>query len=235
MANATTTSSHYRPVSGSHDPALCRDATSTTDAGCAYDYGWHAGIDALGTAVAAVPSAASLVWWLDVETGNTWNGDASANTADVQGELDYLRSQGVPSVGVYSNASDWRTITGGYTTANAATYTANWQSEFTPQYPLAGAPTWVGGAGTSSDAAATCAGVGFTGSAPALAQYDDRSGYDADLECGVSASTPTPTPTPSAKPTPTPSATPTPTMSPTPTTTSTPTPTPKPTRRPRHP
>ena len=43
-----------RPLaaSGGEDPARCRDSASTTDPGCAYDYGWHAAAYALTTAQA---------------------------------------------------------------------------------------------------------------------------------------------------------------------------------------
>src|SRR6266568_34068 len=42
-ANPAPTSSYYWPTSGSTDPVLCEKSTSTTDPGCAYDYGWHTG------------------------------------------------------------------------------------------------------------------------------------------------------------------------------------------------
>jgi len=89
--NPAPRSAYYWPVSGARDPALCRDSTSVTDAGCAYDYGWHAAADALAVgARAGVPK--TITWWLDVETVNSWNGDARANAADLQGMVDRLRS-----------------------------------------------------------------------------------------------------------------------------------------------
>jgi hypothetical protein len=189
-ANPAPRSSFFWPNSGSSAPVLCNDSTSTTDPGCAYDYGWHAAQNALSTAEASVPGAASLPWWLDVETANSWNGNGTANAADLQGYVDYLRGQGVPSVGIYSSASDWDTVTGGYTAGNAAGYEQAWSSEFAPSYPLYESPTWVAGAGTSADAAATCNGTAFTGAAPQLAQYRDGTGYDADMVCGARASQP---------------------------------------------
>jgi len=110
-ANPAPTSSYYWPESGAVDPVLCKDATSTTDPGCAYDYGWHAAADALTKQAAGLPNAANLAWWLDVETANTWNGSGNANAADLQGSVDYLRSHGVPSVGLYSISSAWTSIT----------------------------------------------------------------------------------------------------------------------------
>jgi hypothetical protein len=122
---------------------------------------------------------------LDVEAGNSWNGNGSANTADLQGFVDYLRGQGIPSVGIYSSSSAWSSITGGYTVADAATYQSAWASEFTPAYPLSQSPTWVAGAGTSADASSTCGALAFTGTVPELAQYRDGTGDDADLVCAT--------------------------------------------------
>lgn len=200
-ANPAPHSSHYWPASGSSAPALCRDASSTTDPGCAYDYGWHTAAYALATATVATSGAASLPWWLDVESANSWNGNGSANAADLQGAVDYLRSHGAPAVGVYSSTADWSSITGGYTVITAAAYQAGWASEFVAQYPLSTSPAWVAGLAGASSAAATCDAPAFTGALPALAQYDDGSGFDADLVCGAGVTPPVAGPTPPAGPT----------------------------------
>ena len=102
--NPAPRSAHYWPRSGSTDPALCRDSSSTTDPGCAYDYGWHAAADALRTGETLGPAVLGHTWWLDVETSNTWNGNGVANTALLQGMYDYLRGHGVARVGLYSTA-----------------------------------------------------------------------------------------------------------------------------------
>ena len=184
-ANPAPHSSYFWPSSGSSAPALCKDATSTTDPGCAYDYGWHAAQNALSTAEASVTPAATLPWWLDVETANSWNGNGSSNAADLQGFVDYLRGQGVPSVGIYTSSSNWTAITGGYTQSNAASYESAWSAEFIPSYPLDQSPTWVAGAGSSANASSICSGPAFTGTNPQLAQFQDGTGYDADLVCGT--------------------------------------------------
>jgi hypothetical protein len=185
-ANPAPRSSFYWPATGSSDPALCAESTSTVDPGCAYDYGWHAAANALGTATSTIGAAASnMPWWLDVETANTWNGSTTANAADLQGGLDYLRSHGVPVVGLYSIAGSWNTITGGYAVSNASSYASAWSSAFSPMYPMSQSPTWVAGAGPSSGAGAVCGSAAFTGPTPKLAQYRDTSGLDADLVCGA--------------------------------------------------
>jgi hypothetical protein len=190
-ANPAPHSSYYWPASGSSDPALCKDAGSATDPGCAYDYGWHAAANALSSTISALASAGipgsaatTRTWWLDVETGNTWNSTGSANAADLQGSIDYLRSQGIPAVGVYSTAYQWTTITGGYTTSTASSYAKAWQPEFTSAYGIAGSPDWIAGASSARQAAANCR-RSFTGVAVALAQYPSG-GFDADLRCSYS-------------------------------------------------
>jgi hypothetical protein len=179
--NPAPRSAYYWPTSGSRDPALCRDNTSVSDAGCAYDYGWHAAGDALTVAAAAkVPR--TITWWLDVETVNSWNGDAHANTADLQGMLDRLRRAGVAEVGIYSTARQWASITGGYTRSTASSYRTAWRSAFTPRFALDVAPLWVATGGDRAAATVAC-GTTFTGGTTRLAQYADGSGFDADLVC----------------------------------------------------
>jgi hypothetical protein len=182
-ANPAPHSSHYWPASGSSDPALCRDASSVADPGCSYDYGWHTAADALTTASNATSRVAATthVWWLDVETGNTWNGTHYANAADVQGSIDYLRAQGIQAVGVYSTSYQWGQITGGYATNNSAAYSSAWSSEFTSPNGIAGSPDWVAGAGSVSQAARYCS-RSFTGVRVRLSQYPSQ-GFDADYPC----------------------------------------------------
>ena len=126
------------------------DPSSYDDTGCAYNYGWNAAAQAFSAASSATspPAASSADWWLDVETANSWNGSTPANTATIQGYIDYLSSQAVPAVGVYSNAFAWNAITGGA--------------------PLA-VPNWLAGSGSLSGASAYCSAT-FTGGPVLLVQ-----------------------------------------------------------------
>jgi hypothetical protein len=166
-ADPGTSSAHWTmggPEQTSCDPAN-GDTTSAAFAACAYDYGWNTARDALTVEAANVPSAPSRTWWLDVETTNSWVGSAPANAGDIQGSLDYLHDAGVAVVGVYSTASQWHTITGGYAFAS---YT----------------PEWLAGANSLSEAQAACSEPPFGGRASRviLSQYPAR-GFDADLSC----------------------------------------------------
>jgi len=162
--------------SGQQAPQICAGVYPDNDSvDCAYDYGWNAAADSWARAVAAastagVTSPASSAWWLDVETGNSWEtlqygataGYQANDLASLQGERDYLLSRGVASVGVYSTSYQWGQIVG--------------SADFS------GAPAWYAGVGSQSNAQSHCTLTSFTGGAVRLAQYA-QSGYDADLRC----------------------------------------------------
>jgi hypothetical protein len=189
-ANPAPRSSYFWPASGTRDPAFCQDAASTTDPGCAYDYGWHAAANAFATAQSASGAALGAIWWLDVETGNTWNGDGYSNAADIQGSIDYLRSKQVASVGVYSTDYQWTSITGGYRATNASSYASAWQPEFTSPNGIGSSPSWLAGAASEAAAASSC-GSSFLNTTTWLTQYPSG-GYDGDYSCGSTSPPPQP-------------------------------------------
>ena len=123
-------------------------------------------------AVAAQPSA--YVWWLDVETANSWQSGTAGlqmNVADLQGMVQGLTDAGVSgagAVGVYSTRYQWSTITGG-STGSAGT-------------SLAGLPDWLPGASTQSGAVSNCSAAAFTGGKVVLTQWTARS-LDSDYAC----------------------------------------------------
>ena len=160
---------------GQARPKVC-EAAARDSAGCAYDYGWNAAKDSFARAAAAAtlagaPSVASATWWLDVEMRNTWEALEHGQTATfyrndtsaLLGMVGYLHSRGVPRVGVYSTAHQWRVITGGAS--------------------LGRAPVWYAGTGSATAAAARCAAsYAFTGGTVRLVQFA-RGGFDADHRC----------------------------------------------------
>lgn len=134
---------------------------SSSDTGCAYNYGWNAADHAFAYAAAQTGHASSAVWWLDVETANTWSSDVTVNNADIQGMVDYFQAKSL-TVGVYSSSSEWGTITGKAALA---------------------VPNWVPGASSASQAASWCStSHSFTGGLVALVQYPSGS-YDGDAAC----------------------------------------------------
>jgi hypothetical protein len=161
---------------GQTDPFECDTGASpgADTANCAYDYGWNAAADSYQTAVRAyislglAPADAKTtpqanVWWLDVETSNSWRSDVTLNVAALQGAVAYLQSAGVTEIGFYSTQQQWNQITGGSLTFDAH-------------------PSWVAGATTAGQARNNCGGSAFTGDVVTLAQYFAR-GFDADLRC----------------------------------------------------
>ncbi len=159
-ANPGPSSPHW----GLTGPGTCVDKTSNADTGCAYNYGWNAAEQAFGVAANATSAtiAASLNWWLDVETANSWNGTTAANVAAIQGYLGYLQAQHVPLVGIYSTSSQWSTITGGSN--------------------MPAVPNWLPGATSAKTAATYCGTTGFTGGPVRLVQYPSGR-FDGDYAC----------------------------------------------------
>lgn len=97
--------------------------TGANDTACSWQYGWNrsveANLDRFVPAAAKVAglnqSASAYMWWLDVETMNTWqSGSAEAlarNTAALEGFAKYYQLKGA-TVGLYSTAVQWSEITG---------------------------------------------------------------------------------------------------------------------------
>ena len=172
-ANPGPISSHWNQGG----PRPCTDPASVSDTGCAYDYGWNAAAQAFSTTSSALAAAGYSTtavtvhgWWLDVETGNSWNGTPGANTADIEGYVDYLRAQNVPEAGIYSTGAQWSAITGGAVIGGSGSSP--------PPYD------WVAGASSQKQATSMCSSTYSFSSGPVhLAQYPSG-GYDGDYPCG---------------------------------------------------
>ena len=141
---------------------------------CAYDYGWNAAADTYRRAVEAyvnlglAPAGATStpfpnMWWLDVETVNSWRADWSLNVSTLHGMTDYLYSVRAAGIGFYSTGYQWQQITGS-------------PNDF------AAYPSWIAGAKNAKQAVSWCSGKGFTGGSVALVQYH-ANGFDADFVC----------------------------------------------------
>jgi hypothetical protein len=111
--------------------------THVPGAACAYVYGYSMA-EADYRRVRKILVQLPTLWWLDVETSNTWQPDVVANAASLSGMVDYLRSKYL-DVGLYSTAYQWNKIAG----ATSATS------------DLAGLPSWLAG-GSFSGAPADC-------------------------------------------------------------------------------
>lgn len=152
------------------------------DAACSWQYGWDRAIqDMMWLAATSVRGASKVPsaywWWLDVETGNSWETTTANNVADLEGMVAAYRSTsetygsvalgGVTTVGIYSTSYQWGQITG---TAIDATSALN------------GVPDWIPGAGTLTGAQAGCSSTSFTGGSVLMTQWFGQP-FDGDYAC----------------------------------------------------
>ena len=177
-------SSHWPTGQNTPQPCSADDRNSTA---CSYDYGYNAATDSFTNAVTAEEhvngysdataqaAAAQASWWLDVETGNSWQTLEAAygntvsfqqnDVAALRGAVAALSADGVTHIGFYSTDDQWGLITGGDGTDFAA------------------AANWVAGFRGAADASAGCTSANsFTGGPVTLTQYRSK-GFDADHAC----------------------------------------------------
>jgi hypothetical protein len=166
-------------AAGVYFPDPFGQCDGTDSLACSWQYGWDRAIaDVLwleSTTGAGAPS--SYPWWLDVETGNTWeSGSPDAllrNAADLEGMVAAIQAfGGATRIGVYSTSYQWGVITGG--TSGQATLAG-------APNTLAHLPDWVPGAQTQSAAQANCGLASFTDGVVEIAQWFGR--FDGDVSC----------------------------------------------------
>lgn len=132
---------------------------------CSYIYGWAKASDDARKRGVSNPS--SYLWWLDVETGNSWQADKAANVAVLEGMTAYFKRIGA-RVGLYSTGYQWGLIAGTVKSTS----------------PLAGLPSWLAGAPSAAGAKANCALPGLTPrSRVSMTQYISG-GLDYNYSCG---------------------------------------------------
>jgi hypothetical protein len=131
---------------------------------CAYIYGYAKAFDDAN--IRGVNNPASYLWWLDVETVNSWEPNKQANAADLEGMVDYFKSIGA-GVGLYSTSYQWSQIAGSISSNSSLN---NLQS-------------WIPGAKNQSMAKTNCTLAPLTaGSTVTLTQYVSAN-LDYDYSC----------------------------------------------------
>jgi len=137
-------------------------ACASADTRCqAYNYGYKTAQHAVAYAKTQGVTDVSM-WWLDVETENTWSADKPMNAVVLEAAVDYLKTQNV-SIGIYSTAYQWAIIAGTYA----------------PRLPL-----WVAGGRDAAHAQELCATGAFGGGEVQLVQYVAVP-FSKDLVCGA--------------------------------------------------
>jgi hypothetical protein len=156
--------------SGTPDADPYGTCTGANDQACAWQYGWDRAIQDMRWASAAASLPATTPWWLDVETGNTWETGSSGlanNVADLEGMVAAFTWVGkATTVGIYSTSTQWSQIVGGL---------------LPPTSALRGLPDWIPGARTLSGAQSTCRLAGFTGPVR-ITQWFGKP-FDGDYAC----------------------------------------------------
>jgi hypothetical protein len=159
-------SNTYEGVVVSNPYGTCAGAV---DRACSYMYGYvRAYQDAKDRGVV---SPGSYFWWLDVETGNSWQTDTALNRADLEGMVAYFKSITAKSmgagVGIYSTGYQWGTIAGTVPSAS----------------PLMGLPSWLAGARTLRGAKSDCSLPGLTPTSTVTMTQYVSAGLDYDYRC----------------------------------------------------
>jgi hypothetical protein len=140
------------------------ECSGAEDAACAYMYGWAKAYDDAN--IRGISNPEDYLWWLDVETENSWSTDKVANAADLEGMTDYFESIGA-NVGIYSTNYQWGQIVG----------------QVSPDSSLAGLPSWLAGARTANGAKNNCSSPPLTpGGYVSVTQFVSR-GFDYDYSC----------------------------------------------------
>ena len=134
------------------------------DEACSYMYGYAKAYDDAN--IRGITGPASYLWWLDVETGNSWSTDTGANRADLEGMADYFASIGAKT-GIYSTRMHLGQITGtGPSSSNL--------------YRL---PSWLAGARTLTAAKRSCSDTPLTGGGKVTLTQYVSGGFDYDHSC----------------------------------------------------
>ncbi len=137
------------------------------DVNClAYDYGYNAGVqDVVYTNHVKVDSA---VWWVDVETTNSWQGTVAQHQQDIIGEVQGIEAEhralygNSVFAGFYSTTFQWNEITAGL---------------------QAGLPVWYAtGLGNVPNITDYCHSSSFDGGHLAIIQYLENN-LDTDFSC----------------------------------------------------
>ncbi|MDQ5862958.1 MAG: hypothetical protein M3536_11925, partial [Actinomycetota bacterium] len=157
------TSNEYPAGTVVHNPyGRCKAPQAT--AACSYMYGYAKAYD--DAYIRGISNPGTYLWWLDVETGNSWTDDQEANRAVLEGMTDFFNSIQA-DVGIYSTGFQWGQIVGPVSSSSSL-------------YSL---PSWLAGARTATGAKANCSNAPLTaGGKVTLTQFVSK-GFDYDHSC----------------------------------------------------
>ena len=172
----------YRGMDINNPYGMC-DGSETP--ACAYVHGYAMASNDVEILKESGDVVVRRMWWLDVETGNSWLWDKAVNAAELEGMTAYLESTGV-EVGIYSTGYQFGEIVG----------------EVGPGSNLYRLRNWLAGAESTSSAREYCAASPLTsGGSVTLTQFTDGD-LDYNYRCPAAAPAPAPHPEPQPAPQP---------------------------------
>jgi hypothetical protein len=127
-----------------------------SDKACqAYNYGYNAAAEAYGYAATSVGQSGSVwqsgVWWLDIETANSWQVQGTINRQTILGAARLLGERG-QRVGIYSTQSMWNKITGTWSTPDLPIWYAGTSScDYANSHKFTGGEVWLVQAGSATN------------------------------------------------------------------------------------
>lgn len=155
------------------------DCDGSDSLACAWQYGWnravqdvHERFQPAANLTGMNTSPASYIWWLDVETENTWKlsgstFDNQSNVAVLEGMTEYFKTVD-GRVGIYSTGSQWSQIVGSSVGAGSN---------------LNGLPNWRPGGANLSTAKRACKAAPLTaGGQVVLTQFVEKN-LDYNYSC----------------------------------------------------
>ena len=163
------------PQDGSTPYGSCDGTNSTA---CSWEYGWERAENSVLSFFTPAARAARVdsqpsryVWWLDVETLNTWQyGSVEArdrNRAALEGMAAYLLSRNA-EVGIYSTGRQWSQIVGTVEDDSV----------------LAGLDSWLAGSETADEAEAACRKAPLLSDGEVVLSQYVRDDLDHNVSCG---------------------------------------------------
>jgi hypothetical protein len=159
---------------GPCEPVHKGEVEGPVNLACSYMYGYAKAYDDATDRGVSYPG--TYFWWLDVETGNSWQTDTALNRATLEGMVDYFEGitykrvgpDGKPAgVGIYSTSYQWGIIAG----------TVPYSSS------LDGLPSWLAGAKTLRGAKSNCSLPGLTPDSTVTVTQYVSAGLDYDYSC----------------------------------------------------
>lgn len=156
------TSNTYAGKTVANPYGVCK--SGSVGSACSYMYGYAKAYDDAN--IRGISNPASYMWWLDVETENTWSTDKFANKADLEGMADYFASIGAKT-GLYSTGFQWSQIVG-TVPSSSKLYTLQ---------------SWLAGASSLASATSKCAEAPLTGGGKVTMTQFITGGFDYNKSC----------------------------------------------------